>query len=308
MITEKWVKQVLNKVAYRGPLPQDYAAVTIAVEWIYNHTANPSEWMYTLVVEPHRRYAEVRDMLANGILRKPYDLLLHIWDKPRGFNGDGDLLQKMYDCLGIPDYDEDGRPCATHVKSRWDHYISARPEMLSLQHRKHMFEEQLESYINQGATSLIDLGCGNGSYADYAWWKLKAAHPIRHRVVGVDNDRLPNRVWVGDGPLYVKQNVLNDLPKGQFDIVYSGGLFDYFNDKMFTRMLDRCLDLNPRFIMIGNIEQTPSTKAFMSCMRWNLFDRSRLDLLQLTINHFPAPTVRVDTDNTGCQHFLKVTL
>jgi hypothetical protein len=73
-------------------------------------------------------------------------------------------------------------------------------------------------------------------------------------------------------------------------------------------MLDRIRIFKPKYIMIGNIEQSIPTKALMGIMDWHLFDRSRWDLLELTMNKFPGAKVEVQTDITGHQHFLMVAL
>jgi len=309
-ITEQWCKDTLGAVAPAGPLPKDYTAVELACHWVYHNIENPQQWFEAQVVAPHRRYVEKRRK-EYGAVRQPYHLMLDIWNKgeygkpSKGYNGDGNLLQKMYDCLSVPDFDRDGLPQATHIKSLWDHYVCACPEMLSLQFRRGMFETAVRHYISQGARSWLDLGCGNGSYTQYAYDTMsKALGEACGPIVGVDNDLQTDRL----GPLFMKMNVLRELPVGPFDVVYSGGLFDYFNDKIFRYMLDRICELKPKFIMIGNIDQTPHTKSFMGCMDWKLVDRARFDLLELTMNKFGASQVSVETDITGCQHFLKIKL
>jgi hypothetical protein len=301
MITKEWCRDVIYDLPGSGPLPRQYAAVQIAIHWIYNNLQNPQEWFEQVVMRCHRKYF-IRKGLDFGDEkgRKPYNLMGHIWDTPRGFHGDGDLLQKMYDCMELSQYE------SVYIKTLWDHYITARPEMLALHHRRKMFEEQLEQFIDNGARSLVDLGCGNGSFARYA--SDQFTQPIRNGyVLGIDNDMKP--VNYGDGGLqFIKDNVLEYVPSRQFDIVYSGGLFDYFNDKIFRKMLRRILMYQPKFIMIGNIEQSPETKSLMGCMGWKIFDRTRWDLLNLTVGIFEPETVEVLTDFTGHQHFLEVTL
>jgi SAM-dependent methyltransferase len=302
MITKEWCRDVMYDLPGSGPLPRQYAAVEIALHWIYNNLQNPQEWFEQVVIRCHRKY-----LIKHGIDfgqekgRKPYNLMGHIWNTPRGYHGDGDLLQKMYDCLGVSEYE------SVYTKTLWDHYFCARPEMLSLQFRRKMFEEQLEQFIDNGARSLVDLGCGNGSFANYAYDRFKERLPTWN-VLGIDNDMLPTNPWNSGGPLFIKENVLKYVPERQYDIVYSGGLFDYFNDKLFRRMLRRTLMYEPKFIVIGNIEQSEKTKAFLGCMGWKLFDRTRWDLLQLTVGIFEPEQVEVRSDFTGHQHFLKVTL
>ncbi len=295
MITKEWCRDVIYDLPGSGPLPRNYAAVEIALHWIYNNLKNPQEWFEQVVMRCHRKYLIQEGLdFGNEKGRKPYNLMGHIWDVPRGYYGDGDLLQKMYDCLSISEYE------SVYTKTLWDHYICARPEMLSLQFRRSMFREHIEVFIDKGARSLVDLGCGNGSYAREAWERIP-----KGTVLGIDNDTRPaNDI----GLTFINQNVLEYVPHRQYDIVYSGGLFDYFNDKVFRKMLRRILMYQPRFIMIGNIQQSPETQALMGCLGWKLFDRTRWDLLSLTVGIFSPEQVEVHTDFTGHQHFLKITL
>jgi SAM-dependent methyltransferase len=295
MITKEWCRDVIDDLPGSGPLPRQYAAVKIALHWVYNNLQNPQEWFEQCVLRPHRVYLRTRKMEDD---KKRYDLMPHIWNKPRGYHGDGDLLQKMYDCMELSEYE------SVLTKSLWDHYLTAQPEMLSLHFRRKMFEEHLEQFIDKGARSLVDLGCGNGNFARHAFDRFQRIC-INGHVLGLDNDTKP----IGEERLqFARENVLHYVPERQFDVVYSGGLFDYFNDKVFRRVLRRILMFQPRFIMIGNIEQSPETKSLLGCMGWKLFDRTRWDLLQLTVGIFEPEQVEVLTDFTGHQHFLKVTL
>ncbi len=303
-ITRQWCEEVFHRVAVEGPLPIHYTSVAYAFGWVRSNVEDYKGFIENHVITPHRQYINNQTEGYRGILRQeylPYNLLLHIWDKPRGYNGDGDLLQKMYDCYKLPDANP-------YVKTRWDHFICARPEMLAVQHRQIMFMEHLALFIKDGARSFVDLGCGTGLYTTYAYHQLMQVSVMGEvvgPVIGVDND-----IHLTEGgPLWMKMNVLKELPAYQCDIAYSGGLFDYFTDKTFEVMLDRLQVFKPKFIMIGNLCQSAQTKAIMECLGWRIFDRTRWDLLDLAIPHFPPSCdLRVETDITGHQHFIVVKL
>jgi SAM-dependent methyltransferase len=308
-IDQKWVEQVFDSVAAKGPKPKDYVKVCYAFHWVRKNIDDYRGFTEQHVIKPMKAHLASHPYASRA---HPYNLITHIWDKPRGYNGDGDLLQKMYDCFELPDADEEAQPRNPYVKTLWDHFICAKPEMLSVQHRKAMFQRQLNRWIQDGASSFVDLGCGNGSYTRYAYKRfveLLPPHWARGSVIGCDLDP---QVLTNHSPdnevLWFQGNLVKTLPEAQCDIVYSGGLFDYFSDGIFERMLDRIKVFEPKFIMIGNIDQSKSTKAMMECLGWELFDRSRFDLVQLGINNFPKEwTIDVETDLTGHQHFLKVT-
>jgi SAM-dependent methyltransferase len=257
--------------------------------------------MYELVIKPHQLYLEQHippSLLEAG---QPYNMIFHIYAKPRGYSGDWDLLQKMYVCMNIDNFDPFKGSETSQYKDRWDNYICALPEMLSLKYRFEMFTTQVQDNLKQGCKSLVDLGCGNGFFT------RQGANLLGRecRVLGVDNDITS---FAKGNPSWLHMNVCKTLPEQQFDMVYSSGLFDYFSDNMFKHVLDGLRVMQPKWIMIGNIQQSVSTKAFMECLGWEIFDRSRWDLLELSSNIFGFNHVRVDTDRTGHQHFLVVTL
>jgi hypothetical protein len=295
-----WASGVLKRVGEVGPSPKDYHEVTLAITWMRHNVKLYKDMMYELVIKPHQLYIEQN--LTQGLpeVGQPYNMIFHIYAKPRGYSGDWDLLQKMYACMSIDNFDPVHGTATSQYKDRWDNYICALPEMLSLKYRFEMFTTQVQVNLTQGCKSLVDLGCGNGFFTQQGANILG----LQSRVLGVDNDITS----AGGNPAWLKMNVCKTLPTEQFDMVYSSGLFDYFSDTMFTHVLDGLRIMQPKWIMIGNLQQSVSTKAFMECLGWEIFDRSRWDLLELSSNIFGFNHVRVETDRTGHQHFLVVTL
>ena len=287
-IDREWCEKVFHTVAPKGPLVTDYVAVSYAFHWVRHNIDDYRGFIHERVIQPHRYFVESLEYVQT------YNTLLHIWDQPRGYSGDGGLLQKMYDCFELPD----GHP---YVKTCWDNFICGKPEFLAVQHRKIMFQEQLDQMIDAGAKSLVDLGCGNGWYTEYAWQRFVNTGVPFGEVIGIDKEFPPPTS--SPHPLWVEANVLKKLPEYQCDIVYSGGLFDYFTDGIFSKMLARIQQFEPKFIMIGNIDQSSYTKSMLECLGWYLFDRSRWDLLELTIPHTSWAWC-VKTDITKRQHFL----
>lgn len=308
---QHWCENVMKRVSLAGPLPKDYAEVDLVLSWAAKHLteAQLKPWIDTNLIAPHYTWIQTRNQTFKG---RTYDLILHIWNKgdvaglTRGYNGDGDLLQKMYNCMTVPDAHPDDEPSSICSKSLWDHYICSKTEILALKYRRMMFEQHLNTFIIRGARSFLDLGSGNGSYARHAYERLRdLPEAVSDPVVALDKHYLP--VIDGPGPVYMRGDVVTDIPQGQVDIVYSGGLFEYLNDGEFRKVLTSVRNINPRFIMIGNFEQTPKGRALMHCLGWDLFNRSRWDLFELSSNIFSgAKNINVMTDPTGCQHFLVV--
>lgn len=172
--------------------------------------------------------------------------------------------------------------------------------MLSIVERRRIFELYIRRFKQEGLTSLLDLGCGNGEFT------LSAKDVMGGKVTGVDNDPLLKRT--NKRVEWLSLNVAKDFPTDHYDVVYSGGLFDYFSDLMFVRVLKNARQVTPRYIMIGNVEQGEYTKAFLQTLDWHLIDRTWRRLMKLARKEFPENDVEVLTDISGHQHFLLVTL
>lgn len=306
-----WSERVLRVVGPRGPYPHEYAALDLAFSWVRKWVPNYKAVIQELIIEPHERWKKLTDARP-GDVRPNFDLILHIWYQPRGYAGDGDLLSKLYRCLDTPSHDANGEACNPWSFSRWDSYIASRPETLAIQSRKEYLSNLVAFCAEKGCTSFLDVACGVGEFTKQVY--MEQGDRIK-KVLGVDNDGMSINIAQnrnsGQGQIgFLEMNVLKKLPTehAPFDIIYSAGLFDYLSDDMFVALGKKLLTLNPRYVMIGNIGQSFPTKDMMSCLGWDLFDRSRFDLLSLGEQIAPGKDSSVETDRTGLQHFLRITL
>jgi SAM-dependent methyltransferase len=297
-----WTKRVLETVGARGPYPQEYAAVSLACSWVRQHVPDYKAVLREMVIEPHEAWVKTHPEV------KPYfNLILHMYHQPRGYAGDGDLLTKLYRTL-----DSIGDDCQWSF-SRWDSFIASKPETLALQSRPEYLSRIAQFAAEKGCVSFLDVACGIGEFTKQVL--MEQGDQIRY-LVGIDNDPMSIQIARQRNSAgmieFCEMNVLKELPDDRddnvFDLIWCAGLFDYLGDEMFVRMGRRLLTLQPKFVIIGNIGQSHPTKEFMSCFNWDLFDRSRFDLLELgeRVTEGKAYEVCVDTDRTGLQHFLRI--
>ena len=297
---EIWAFNVLKKIGTEGPEVHEYAAVTLALTWMHDNLSRTEmvAVMDELVISPHTTYRKRCDQ------HKPcYDLLLHTWNKPHGHPGDAELLEKMY-AIGNPP-----RPWETGIpyhSSKWDMFISTVPEILALQHRKDMFLLIMDDLRRKGVRSLLDVGCGTGDFTGI--WRKRNPIGSFGPIIGVDRDSWAIEVATGRYPdnTYQCVNVVTKTLLDGNDVIYSGGLFDYFDDRLFEIMLRRFRKLDPKYILIGNFNQTSTTKKIMSLLGWDLFCRDRFELAVLGSIVFPKAKVETFSDRTKCQNWLMI--
>lgn len=303
---KNWVERVLTVVGPRGPYPHEYAATILAFSWLRKHVTNYKELVKELIIDRHEDW--LANQAGDGFEQRGYfNLILHIWHQPFGYAGDGDLLTKLYRALDTPTFDNGGEPLNPWVFSRWDSFIASRPETLAIQSRKDYVSSMAQFCAEKGMTSWLDVACGLGEFTKQVC--MEQGDRIQN-ILGVDNDGMSidiaQRRNAAGLVSYTQMNVLKQLPIGEFEAIYCTGLFDYLTDAQFVKLGKRFLTLKPRCVMIGNIQQGEATKALMDCLGWELFDRTRFDLISLGQQIVPGQQVEVTTDRTGMQHFLRL--
>lgn len=109
---------------------------------------------------------------------------------------------------------------------------------------------------------------------------------------------------------YIPLNIFEFFNKTSeiYDVIYSLGLFDYFNDKLFVKYVNKLL-LRLRaggVLVIGNMDSEPVSKTYMIIMgSWKLRYRSRNDL-EILMKKTNANKFLIETDASLTQHFIKI--
>ena len=95
----------------------------------------------------------------------------------------------------------------------------------------------------------------------------------------------------------------------KYNLIWSAGLFDYFEDKVFVFMLKRLLEMvaDDGEIIIGNFSVINPSRAYMSIFQWNLFHRSPQKLAALAmVAGVPASAISISREATGVNLFLHI--
>ena len=103
-------------------------------------------------------------------------------------------------------------------------------------------------------------------------------------------------------------NVIRFHIRERYDLIWSAGLFDYFGDSLFRRVLQRFLGfLNPGGeIVIGNFSESNQSRIYMEAFGdWVLHHRSATALRQLASGfRQSSKAVWVDSEKEGINLFL----
>ena len=110
---------------------------------------------------------------------------------------------------------------------------------------------------------------------------------------------------------YINKNIFRFQSANKYDLIWSAGLFDYFDDKAFIMLLNRFKDwLNPGgMIVIGNFnDDFNPCRGFMELFgSWYLHHRSEKELRSLAQQAgFDADLISVGREEENINLFLHI--
>jgi hypothetical protein len=107
----------------------------------------------------------------------------------------------------------------------------------------------------------------------------------------------------------VQTDALRFQSTDRYNIIWSGGLFDYFSDRLFIVTLKRLLRLlafNGECI-IGNFSTANPTRPYMELGEWYLHHRGAEDLRTLAIQAGARPEmIDIRSEPSGVNLFLHI--
>jgi extracellular factor (EF) 3-hydroxypalmitic acid methyl ester biosynthesis protein len=231
--------------------------------------------------------------------------------KPRGFSGDFETIELIYDNDPAGD-----RRCGPLVDS-WALRLAVcqamrngRAAMTAL------IRDRLSLWSGTTPMPVLNLGCGAGREA-IDLFTADAAPAIAVSCVDIDAEALgavaerARGAWVEDRFLLYQDNVLK-LAAGAGKItpepqalIYALGLADYMDDQQVVGLLDWIFDrlLPGGEAVIGNLDRSNPNRSFMEHVTaWTLAHRTAAELKSLFArSHFGRLPVTVEADATGIQ-------
>jgi len=206
------------------------------------------------------------------------DCLLGLaYTKPYGYAGDFELLDKIY--THYVSQNESLKKC--------DFWIHSLPATQAVRNRKSYFKQLLNSKI-QANTPLTVLNLASGSCRDILEFQEEnPSNEIEFDCLEYDRNAIDYAKTIlyqyQKNVRFINKNVIKfDTPK-QYDLVWSAGLFDYFDDKTFVRLIQR-FKKNIKVggeLIIGNFHPQNPTIHIMEFSDWFLHHRDENQLITL---------------------------
>jgi len=210
----------------------------------------------------------------NGLMDTTHSLFGFANIKPYGYAGDFEIISKFYAHHLSPD----------PVYRKWDSFIQSGVASKAVRNRKNYIKNLLLT-LPQNA-KVLNLASGpctdinefiteTGRY-DIQFLNLDMdAHAIAYAKAQLKN--CPNKIE------FINQNIFKFRSDEKFDLIWSAGLFDYFDDKTFGRIISRLEDNIKKEgqMVIGNFSLENKDKSIMEFVDWPLNHRSAEKLLML---------------------------
>jgi SAM-dependent methyltransferase len=222
--------------------------------------------------------------------------------KPLGYPGDFALIDDIYR----------GTISDNAELVQWDRYLQAQAAPRAVRNRITYFARCVDqAALRSATTEVLVLGCGPGrDMASYL-----ESHPAsRVRFLALDRDPRALRHSAALCRRHISSiefeqiDVLKYAPSREFDLIWAAGLFDYFSDRLFARMLRRFLAcVRPEGeLVIGNFSTENPSRTYMELVGdWVLRYRSSQALAEIA-RRAGCARFRVDSEVEGINLFLHV--
>lgn len=246
------------------------------------------------------------------------DLVRRAYEKPRGYAGDYEMMNQIYRA-GYEGTDLFGR--LLH------NYITNENSGESVKFRKQYFFGYYNRFIERpGKINALSIACGPAVEVQELVAKWPQADLDRLRITLFDLDRealehAQTRIFelALEHGRQVQVDFINASVKSflssnaetreTFDLVYSGGLFDYLDNATSAALVRKFATLlNPGGkLIIGNFTKENKTKAFLHLLTdWALIHKTEQEMRNWATG-IEGVTVDVEYDGVGINAFLVVT-
>lgn len=222
--------------------------------------------------------------------------------KNRGYAGDYIVIDKIMN-----------RDVTTQKKYRnWDYYFHSQAAPQGVRNRKDYFLSKSLKMATE-AEKLSILNIASGPCRDiHELYKNRESKNIETYCLDHDSEAIEfSRNLLEDKPVVFHNcNPFKFITDTRFDLIWSGGVFDYFDDRMFVRVLKKYYNFlnNNGKIIIGNFNKGNPSKNYMEIFgEWFLQYRNKEDLYRLALEAgICEENIKVECEPLGVNLFLIV--
>jgi len=201
--------------------------------------------------------------------------------KPHGYAGDFEIIDYIYQI----------KISRVERFQKWDKYFHSQHATKAVRNRKNYFINLVKEKLAAINRPLRILNIASGPCRDVL--ELLEQIPVKDvKIHCVEMD--PNAICyaknllgtLSDSVEFTRENIFKFDTDEKFDLIWSAGLFDYFGDKDFIKLLSKiyswCAPSGE--IVIGNFSVSNPSRSYMEkAGGWYLFHRTEEELKELAV-------------------------
>lgn len=227
--------------------------------------------------------------------------------KPQGYAGDYLIIDRIYTY----------HHSEVEKYKIWDKYSHTHASLKAVRNRKRYFKSKLKHKVNSSNDTfeLLDVASGPARDVKELYDEIDSVNKLKVTCVDLDEDAIAYAKKLNQNNLdkidFINANVLRFRTDKKYNLVWSAGLFDYFNEKAFIMVLSRFKEfVKPGGeIIIGNFnERCNPSRDFMEIMgEWYLHHRTEEELVTLAMKAgFDFPQVNIGREPENVNLFLHI--
>lgn len=226
--------------------------------------------------------------------------------KPHGYAGDYEIIDKFYTLYTSPD----------ERLAKWDEYLHTFPAVKAVRNRKTYIKTLLQKKfaVRTSNKTFEMLNLASGPARDlYEFFEENNNANLFAECIDLDKNAINYATkLLGKHSSKVKfhnKNILRFNAEKQYDLVWSAGLFDYFNDDIFKRFITRFLkNVKPGGeLVVGNFCSTNPDINYMELLDWVLHHRNADELTKLAMDcGVPRENITVEKEEEGVNLFIRI--
>ncbi|MFZ1700686.1 MAG: class I SAM-dependent methyltransferase [Pyrinomonadaceae bacterium] len=223
-------------------------------------------------------------------------------NKPLGYAGDYMTIDQIYE-----------QKCnSPGLGARWDELFHSFDAPKAVRNRKTYFIETIHGLVADGQRNISILDLASGPCRDIAECLEQLngnAERLDFHCVDIDREAIKYaekmvEPYAGNTRiLFERQNIFRFKSSCKYDLVWSGGLFDYLEDATAVDVIKRmwdCTNDNGK-VIVGNFHPSNTSRNYMEwCGQWFLIHRSDEELKNLFIKAgIPSSSVSIEREPIG---------
>ena len=224
--------------------------------------------------------------------------------KPFGYAGDFLMIDKIYTYHKSP------------IKKYeiWDRYFHSQSAPRAVRNRKDYFNKVMHNNCTKCHEEFNLLNVASGPARDlFELYEEDDLNNLKTTCIEMDENAIKYAKELNKNHLdkikFIHKNIFKHKEENKFDLIWSAGLFDYFNDKAFVIILKKLKDwLSPKGeIIVGNFNENnnPSRNYMEIFGDWYLHHRTKNQLIELAKESgFNAENISVGEEEENVNLFL----